>query len=146
MTDDQDNNSENPKGHKADYDVGYRKPPLAHRFKDGNRANPKGRRKSAPVVDLATLVQQIGAEQAEAADGTKRSNLERVLRALVADALKGDSQAARSIFDRAYKHALTKPMVQKSFFEITDLGGEFGELVRAHHAQKGPGPNTDNKQ
>lgn len=30
-----------------DYDVGYCKPPVAHRFKHGNKANPKGRGKGS---------------------------------------------------------------------------------------------------
>ncbi len=33
---------------KGDYEVGYGKPPAAHRFKPGNNANPKGRRKGDP--------------------------------------------------------------------------------------------------
>ena len=30
---------------KKDYEVGYGRPPVAHRFKPGNNANPNGRKK-----------------------------------------------------------------------------------------------------
>jgi hypothetical protein len=34
-------------GPKGEYDVGYGRPPAAHRFKHGNKANPKGRKKGS---------------------------------------------------------------------------------------------------
>jgi uncharacterized protein DUF5681 len=138
MTDDQNDGSKGPSTFAAtDDQVGYRKPPQTHRFKKGQSGNPKGRPKGDAVIDLATLVKQIGAEPAKTADGKKKvSKLEAVLRAEVSRALQGDSSAARTIFNRALKHGLTKAIVQQSFIEITDLPGEFGEIVRAYHVQK----------
>lgn len=137
MTDDQNGDSESPdRPGKPDYQVGYRKPPSTHHFKKGQSGNLKGRRKDAAVIDLATLVKQIGDEQAKTADGKKVSRLEAVLRAEISQALQGDSSAARTIFNRAFKHGLTKAIVKHSFIEITDLSGEFGEIVRAYHAQQ----------
>jgi hypothetical protein len=134
MSNDQDDSS--------GYAVGYRKPPQSFRFKAGQSGNPKGRPKSARALDFAELVKLIGAEPVKGASGKKVSKLEAVLRAEIHAALKGDAGAARSIFNRAYKHGLTQAVVQKSFIEITDVQGEFGELFRAYHSQRDNGSKT----
>jgi hypothetical protein len=47
------NTHDNPADHSVetrpngDYEVGYGKPPAAHRFKPGNKANPRGRKKGS---------------------------------------------------------------------------------------------------
>ena len=35
---------------KGDYEVGYCKPPVAHQFKHGNKANPKGAERDRRVA------------------------------------------------------------------------------------------------
>ncbi len=50
--------SKDKKGKVADYDVGYGKPPKAHRFKKGSSGNPAGappKRKEKPIDVAAVL-------------------------------------------------------------------------------------------
>lgn len=55
----------------ADYEVGYGRPPLATRFKLGNRANPKGRPKGKK--DPATiLLEKLGAKIVVTDEGRKK--------------------------------------------------------------------------
>ncbi len=52
--------SKDKKGKVADYDVGYGKPPKAHRFKKGSSGNPAGappKRKRRPI-DVAAILNE----------------------------------------------------------------------------------------
>jgi Family of unknown function (DUF5681) len=68
-------------GQKRDYEVGYRRPPVAHRFKPGNNANPKGRKKKTrnrKVVISDILLEPITVK--EGGEVKQMSQLEAVLK------------------------------------------------------------------
>jgi hypothetical protein len=85
-------------GPKGDYDVGYCKPPAAHRFKHGNKANPKGRKKGAhnrKIVIREVLFEAVTVR--EGGEIKQMSALEAVLKKLLSKALAGDNKAALTI-------------------------------------------------
>ena len=92
------------KNNSADYEVGYRKPPKATRFKKGLSGNPAGRVKS--VRNLKT---ELGEELAEVIQireqgKTKKITKERALiKAQMAKAAQGDTKAASLIIDMVFK-------------------------------------------
>lgn len=61
-----------------------------HRFKKGQTGNPNGRPKKLPDLD-ALLCDVFGSDQ-----------MEKVLKAVYAKALKGDTRAAEIILERGY--------------------------------------------
>lgn len=83
----------------SDDKVGYRKPPIASRIRNGEVRNPYGRagkQKSAkPTADNSTaaILERIDAEQIEV-QGQKMTRRECELRVLNARALKGDTRAS----------------------------------------------------
>jgi Family of unknown function (DUF5681) len=84
-------------GHKpaGNYEVGYGKPPMAHRFKAGNKANPRGRRKGAR--NRKVIIQDVLLEPVTVREGQitrQMSALEAVLKKTMSKALSGDNKAA----------------------------------------------------
>jgi hypothetical protein len=57
----------------GDYEIGYKKPPVATRFKKGNRANPRGRPRGSK--NLASLLERALDMPADADAGDKPSRL-----------------------------------------------------------------------
>src|SRR6478672_5273308 len=73
---------------KADYDVGYGKPPVAHRFKYGNKANPKGRKKGSR--NRKVVIHEVFFEAVTVREGgeiRRMSALEAVLKKMLSKAL-----------------------------------------------------------
>lgn len=83
---------EKPEG--GDYTVGYRKPPVATRFKPGKSGNPKGRPKAAKGLNTIvrkTLTQKVSVRTA---NGEQRiSRIEAALHKTVELAMKGNPRA-----------------------------------------------------
>lgn len=75
----------------ASYSVGYKRPPIAHRFKPGQSGNPRGRRKRSKnlltlldeELDSAITVKERGRER-------RMSKRQAMVKQIVASALKGD--------------------------------------------------------
>lgn len=125
---------------KADYRVGYGKPPTKSRFQKGKSGNPKGRAKAATVSDVAPMIERIFAEPVKVREGEQIrtvSNLEAILQAQLALALKGKPAAIRKIFELAIKANLFRKIPPKSFMELTDPKGEQGQILRVYHAERG---------
>jgi Family of unknown function (DUF5681) len=89
------------------YEVGYCRPPAAHRFKHGNKANPKGRRKGShnrKVVIREVLLQVVTVREGDAI--RQMPALEAVLKKTLAKALAGDNKAALTIIGIAQKEGI----------------------------------------
>lgn len=91
-----------------DYDVGYKKPPVATRWRKGQSGNPKGRPKVPK--DFAAAVEEILAAPLPGASGGAQSSEEVVIRRAVVDAMKGDQRAFAFIIARAKRCGLIVPI------------------------------------
>jgi len=83
-----------------DYQIGYKKPPVATRFKKGNRANPRGRPRGSK--NLATLLERAldAAADAEASETHGRlTKRELVVARLVERSAKADLAATKLLFE-----------------------------------------------
>jgi Family of unknown function (DUF5681) len=114
MTNTQDNTMPGDRPAKnsptSDYDVGYCKPPAAHRFKHGNKANPRGRKKGSrnrKVVIHDVLFEAVTVR--EGGEIRQMSALEAVLKKMLSKALAGDSKAALTIIGIAQKEGILTP-------------------------------------
>jgi Family of unknown function (DUF5681) len=77
-----------------DYDVGYGRPPVRHRFKPGQSGNPKGRPKGRKK--MGTLLEAVLSERVSIREGDKVRRVPRaeaMVRMLVMKATKGDAKA-----------------------------------------------------
>ncbi|RIV83144.1 DUF5681 domain-containing protein [Aurantiacibacter zhengii] len=96
-----------PKG--DDYKVGYRKPPVATRFKPGKSGNPKGRPKAAKGLSTIvrdTLTQKVSVRTA---NGEKRiSRIEAALHKTIELAMKGNPRALAQLI-KLYADAVPDP-------------------------------------
>jgi hypothetical protein len=81
-------------GDNPDYKVGKNKPPVEHRFKSGDRGNPKGRPKGSP--NLATALKRAAREKVIVTEGGRRktiTKIEAALKQLLTQAAGGDARA-----------------------------------------------------
>jgi Family of unknown function (DUF5681) len=95
---------------KRDYQVGYCRPPAEHRFKPGNNANPRGRRKGSK--NRKVVIQDVLLELIDVREGgevKQMTKLEALLKKTMADALAGDKKAAAAIFSIAQKEGFLTP-------------------------------------
>jgi hypothetical protein len=95
---------------KGDYPVGYARPPVEHRFKPGNNANPKGRKRKTrnrKVVISELLFEPITVR--EGGEVKQMSVLEAVLKKLLSKALTGDNKAALTIIGLAQRDGILTP-------------------------------------
>ena len=116
---------------EEDKKVGYRRPPVATRFKPGQSGNPSGKRKARPT--LSQRLDRILAEIVPVTEGgkSKRMTKEEVfLRQLVTRAIGGDRQSARLVLDylerRQASNASTAAGATDEFLmsELVNLLGE----------------------
>jgi hypothetical protein len=121
------------RGPKGDYEVGYAKPPADHRFKPGNNANPKGRRKGTKnrsVVIRDVLLQEITVRVG--GETKQMSKLEALFEKTLSEALAGDKKSAALIFSIAQKEGLLTPEQEEAAesFSETDAA-----VLEAYHQQ-----------
>jgi hypothetical protein len=84
----------------ADYQVGYKKPPLHSRFKPGNRANPHGRRGKGERRRESEIVHDLMNGLVDFREGGKSKRMRRIellIKSVGAAALKGDIGAAEAL-------------------------------------------------
>jgi len=106
---------------QGNYDVGYCKPPLAHRFKHGNKANPKGRGKGSK--NRKVVIQDVMFEPVTVREGdrTKQmSALEAVLKKTLSKALAGDNKAALTIIGIAQKEGILTPAQERTVDDLSE--------------------------
>jgi hypothetical protein len=92
---------------KGDYPVGYCKPPVEHRFRPGNNANPKGRGKGSKSRKL--VIQEVLFEPITVREGNEIKQmpvLEAIVKKTATKALAGDNKAALTIIALAQKEGL----------------------------------------
>lgn len=80
----------------ADYEVGYRRPPAATRFKRGQSGNPRGRPKKKEPPSFNNLLQETLNEAVRVTEGGKPKKYtlqELSLKSTAAKAAKGDLRA-----------------------------------------------------
>jgi hypothetical protein len=92
------------------YTVGYRKPPKEFRFKPGNKASPRGRRKGSK--NRKVIVRELFLERLPVRDGdrkTKISRLEIILTKLLNRAIRDDHRAQVEAIKIAQREGLLTP-------------------------------------
>ena len=87
-----------------DYEVGYRKPPKASRWRKGRSGNPRGRQKGIPNLKTE-LTQELGEmiaikEQGQPRKITKQRGL---IKALAAKAVQGDTRASNILINMMFR-------------------------------------------
>jgi hypothetical protein len=106
---------------KGDYAVGYCKPPAAHRFKHGNNANPRGRRKGARNRKL--VIHDVLFELVTVREGGEVRQmfaLEAVLKKTLSKALAGDNKAALTILGIAQKEGILTPEQEQAVDNLSE--------------------------
>lgn len=97
-------------GDKTDYEIGYGKPPKAHRFRKGQSGNPNGRLKQSKVitVDIEKLMTEpVTVTRDGVARTIPRKEVE--LRRTLQKAVKGDLRAIGYLLDQFEKHGAMVP-------------------------------------
>jgi len=99
-----------PDDDEAPYQVGYGKPPAAHRFQKGQSGNPAGsKRKRAGGPQAKSLKNELLDELAQriaVTEGGRRRHVPRqtaLVKKLIADALGGDAKARAQLIQLASK-------------------------------------------
>lgn len=101
--------NETVEGAKAEilFGVGYKRPPVQHRFKKGQSGNPKGRPKSAALPPDNRSANALALKHAErlitVRDGEEVkqiSSIDAVFRAQIATAVKGNAYAQKQAIER----------------------------------------------
>ncbi len=94
----------------APYEVGYRKPPAAHRFRKGQSGNPAGSKKKRskkqrPKSLGAELIEELSRHIAVTEGGRRRhvSRQTALIKKIAADALNGDAKARAQLIQLANK-------------------------------------------
>jgi hypothetical protein len=94
---------------KKEYEVGYGKPPVATRFKEGRSGNPNGRppKKFAQELNPGKILQLVDNEEIVVKINGKRKSMPKAeiyFRQLFTKAIKGDLTAARLIAKMAARY------------------------------------------
>jgi uncharacterized protein DUF5681 len=111
-----------PRDNEGDYQVGYGKPPLHTRFKQGRSGNPRGR--SRDEKNLSTLLNEALNEPVVVTEnsGLKRiSKRQAAFKQLVNEAAKGNWRALKLLVDILQDiERRAEPQTQESSFSLAD--------------------------
>ena len=131
-----------------DYQIGYKKPPVATRFKKGNRANPRGRPRGSK--NLATLLERALDAAADADASETRGRLtkrELVVARLVERSAGADLAATKLLFELLRKvdpRMVTTPADPPGFVPADDpIAQVRAKLHRLARAQGLVPPDDD---
>jgi Family of unknown function (DUF5681) len=116
---------------KDDYEVGYCRPPAEHRFKHGNKANPKGRKKGSRNREVVIREVLLGPVTVREGDTVRQMPaLEAVLKKMLAKALAGDNKAALTIIGIAQKEGVLTPEQEQVVDDLSESDQAILEDVR----------------
>jgi hypothetical protein len=111
-----------PRDNEGDYEVGYGKPPLHTRFKQGRSGNPRGRFRDEK--NLSTLLNEALNEPVVVTEnsGLKRiSKRQAAFKQLVNEAAKGNWRALKLLVDILQDiERRAEPQTQESSFSLAD--------------------------
>jgi Family of unknown function (DUF5681) len=131
-----------------DYQIGYKKPPVATRFKKGNRANPRGRPRGSK--NLATLLERAldAAADADACETQGRlTKRELVVARLVERSAGADLAATKLLFELLRKvdpRMVTTPADPAGFVPADDpIAQVRAKLLRLARTQGLVPPSDD---
>jgi len=129
----------------GDYEVGWREPPVGHRFQKGQSGNPKGRTRG--TRNLQTDLKEELGEKIDVQQGerTIRISKQRALvKTLIAKSLKGDTRAIQILVNMMHR----KPADDEAAKVAPTLSAEENELwqgllkeVRAEQVSR-PSPSA----
>ena len=134
------------------YEVGYAKPPVAHRFKPGQSGNPMGRprgsstKRSNSNERLAAVIERELARTITVRNGDETERLtlaEAFTRSLGLRALKGDNRAASiiaSLWMRADTTRITTPADRELVVRWSDEGAR-PDVAYRDREKTGDGPD-----
>ena len=113
--------SDDPSDPGGGYKVGYRRPPLATRFRPGTSGNPRGRPKKPRDLE-DDLIEMLSKNITVREDGKLRkiSRQKAILRKLLSQALQGDAKALSSILSMRMKFDATREAPEQRAEEISD--------------------------
>src|SRR5436305_6931371 len=111
MSQNTDDESDEPGTDNPAEKVGYKSPPKKHQFKKGKSGNPKGSKKREDVYDVRIVMEDVLAELklVTAPGGGKPRTLsveEAIMEAELRNALSGNPKAIGALFKRAQKCGL----------------------------------------
>jgi len=137
------------------YDVGYGNPPIKHQFKKGKSGNPSGRPKllpQKPAWDFQkSLIDELKSPMTITENGKKKKITKRdaLVKAFIADTLKGDKAARKFMMDflqKLSKYAFEDEEVVHTF-RITKKQMEhmekFVEEAKDYNEVFGPDSNQE---
>jgi hypothetical protein len=104
------------------YEIGYRKPPKATRFKAGQSGNPKGRPRGSP--NLATDLSAELGEQITIREGGQARQVSKqraLIKSLMAKALQGDVRATTALLALYARSIPESPEDEGSVVEEDEL-------------------------
>ena len=119
------------------YEVGYARPPRAHRFKPGRSGNPKGRPKGAKNEEtiLNNLLNRR-IEIRQAGRLRKITVLEAMLLKFAEEALKGDAKAATFLLNRYRPPEANEASANEMTEEDQEVLDAFTRRVQAQFREK----------
>jgi hypothetical protein len=128
------------KSSEPDYEVGYRKPPKAHRFKKGQSGNPRGKTKKPQIDDVRIVVDEVLDEPTRMRVGDQVRNvskLEAMIGAQKMKALQGNPKAFKALLKLAQKaNMFSKAKPKRGIIIYAPGTPEEKMILRAFHAER----------
>lgn len=119
-------------------EIGYGKPPKAHRFKPGQSGNPKGRKNGAK--NEATILQELLQHKVTLTERGKPRKItlrEAIYRRIAEDSLKGNIKSATFLFNRDQMISMSSDAIREG------LGDDDKAVLEAYLKELQPKSSED---